>query len=388
MTARSFQLPNYQDLSKDQDQALELPHEGQHLVIGGPGTGKSVIVMLRARQLDEAEDSYQFLVYNHLLHQAAIQLFEVDGHELKGRTWKSWFYSQYPKKYGQVPEVSPYKIDWSEVLTEIKDSHSDSSEDDNQTHIIIDEGQDFPPEFYQAIINMGYENFYVVADQNQQITESNSSRQDIESVLAVDSGDVITLKTNFRNSYPVARLAQHFYTGDPASPPPDLPDSNTGGDAMLVTYHPQKFQPICGGIVKRAKKHKRKLIGILTANHKIRQRYYEVIRRFAPESLLVTTYTSSGGKDLASELKFNQGGIVIICAQSCKGLEFDEVFCADIHEHVVIGNDLDIVKKRFYVMVSRACESVFLLAQKGKKSQIDDILPDDERILKRYEVLF
>ena len=44
---------------------------------------------------------------------------------------------------------------------------------------MIDEGQDMPREFYNALVNLGFNRFFVVADQNQQITEANSSRKDI-----------------------------------------------------------------------------------------------------------------------------------------------------------------------------------------------------------------
>ena len=43
-----------------------------------------------------------------------------------------------------------------------------------------------PPEFYSALIGLGFDRFFVVADQNQQITEANSSRKDIEDILPKD----------------------------------------------------------------------------------------------------------------------------------------------------------------------------------------------------------
>ena len=47
MAKRTFKLPGVQDLNKDQDSVLMLPKEGMHLVVGGPGTGKSVVALLR-----------------------------------------------------------------------------------------------------------------------------------------------------------------------------------------------------------------------------------------------------------------------------------------------------------------------------------------------------
>ena len=80
-----------------------------------------------------------------------------------------------------------------------------------------------PPQFYRSLVALGFERFFVAADQNQQITEQHSSRRDIETELAIDTADVIELTRNYRNASPVAKLARAFYTGDPASPPVELP---------------------------------------------------------------------------------------------------------------------------------------------------------------------
>ena len=65
MAKRRFRLPGIQDLSKEQEDARALPMEGQHLIVGGPGTGKSILALLRARRLSQEDAQYVFLVYNH-----------------------------------------------------------------------------------------------------------------------------------------------------------------------------------------------------------------------------------------------------------------------------------------------------------------------------------
>ena len=98
-----------------------------------------------------------------------------------------------------------------------------------------------PPEFYSTLADLGFERFFVVADQNQQIKEANSSRRDIQDCLVIDTKDVVELRENYRNRYPVARLARAFHTGDPASPPPDLPQASPG-TPVLYTYQPQAME--------------------------------------------------------------------------------------------------------------------------------------------------
>ena len=69
-TQRDFELPRIEELSKEQEDARALPKHGQHLIIGGPGTGKSVLALIRSRRHHLDKDDYVFLVYNKLLNQS------------------------------------------------------------------------------------------------------------------------------------------------------------------------------------------------------------------------------------------------------------------------------------------------------------------------------
>ena len=45
-------------------------------IVGGPGTGKSILALLRTKRYIESKRRYIFLVYNHVLHQAIRHLFQ------------------------------------------------------------------------------------------------------------------------------------------------------------------------------------------------------------------------------------------------------------------------------------------------------------------------
>ena len=74
---------------------------------------------------------------------------------------------------------------------------------------------------------------------------------------------------------------------------------------------------------------------------------------------------------------------MVINAQSCKGLEFDTVFLADINQHFCNTQNQDQTKRLFYVMVARAKERVIMLKEAGKRCPVDAILPQDTEILER-----
>lgn len=387
MAKREFNLPGIQDLSKEQEDARALPKQGQHLIIGGPGTGKSVLALLRSRRHQQDKDDYIFLVYNKLLNQASSQLF---GKELKSQQWQSWFSAIFKAATEKsIPKLPPSGNGWQEIdwdQASVIFAANPINNEAKRPFLIIDEGQDMPPEFYTALLNLGFENVYVVADQNQQIVPcQNSTRQDIQNSLGITPESVIELQDNYRNTHPIARLAREFYTGDPASPPPDLPNRHSTLRPLLYEYWDAQFQKIIERILKNADAKPNKLYGVITPNNEVRDKYYQAFNtskiKLDNGQPRIETYSKNTGVN--QNLSFNEGGIMVINAQSCKGLEFDTVFLADINQHYFDARNSDQAKRLFYVMVARAKEQVVMLKKAGIHCPVEAILPKDTEIMER-----
>ena len=387
MAKRRFELPGIQDLSKEQEAARALPKEGQHLIIGGPGTGKSVLALLRAGRLQRERDDYLFLVFNHLLDRASGQLF---GGDLASRTWFGWFLETFEKITGQsVPRIVQdddafREIDWTRVDTIVQSSPDEEALP--RPFLVIDEGQDMPRAFYNSLIDLGFDRFFVVADQNQQITEANSSRLEIQDCLGIKANRVIELRQNYRNHFQVARLAREFYTGDPASPPPELPGPSAGTVPLLYVYEESRLEAVARGILLLADRNPRQLIGVIAPKNTVRERYLKALRSTDVELDNPRPSIETFHGDNRPDVAFDEGGILVINAKGCKGLEFDTVVLADIDEHFVRRDDPDQAKRLFYVMVARARERVFMFKKRGKGRGIEKILPSDENVLRRKEL--
>lgn len=407
MAKREFNLPGIQDLSKEQEDARALPKQGQHLIIGGPGTGKSVVALLRSRRHHQDKDDYVFLVYNKLLHQASCQLF---GEELRSQQWQSWFMKTFRAATGDaVPmhskdEQGWQNIDWAQASTII--STLPHHEEAKLPFLIIDEGQDMPPDFYQALANLGFENFYVVADGNQQIAPGKGSlpipeiagllgyecrpADDPQNSIWVKTNadgtveQLIDLLTNYRNSYPIARLAQEFFTYS-TSRLPELPNRPSRIRPLLIEYIEGKFQKIIERILKNADMHPNKLYGVITPDNKVREKYYQALItakvKLDNGQPRIETYANNMGDN--PNISFNEGGIMVINAQSCKGLEFDTLFLADIDQYHCNTRNQETVKRLFYVMVARAREQVVMLKKAGITCAVEAILPQDTEIMER-----
>ncbi|MCP5418012.1 MAG: AAA family ATPase [Chromatiaceae bacterium] len=417
MARRSFKLPAIQDLSKEQEDARALSKLGPHLVIGGPGTGKSVLALMRSRRHQQDGDDYLFLVWNKLLHQASRQLF---GENLVSQQWQSWFMQLFRKVTGESVPLDPVanptgwrKIDWDQVTRTLQQGDFDAVE--HRPYLVIDEGQDMPPQFYQALICLGFENFFVVGDANQQLTEEHSNPtteiapqflyepqiqadglpvtddRGLPILARVDEKGrkepLITLYQNYRNSYPIARLAQAFCRGDPGNPPADpaAPPAfqSSVNTPLLFEYQEHQFERLIARVVKMADLNPRRLIGIITPNNRVRKRYVDALNRSAVTldhgRPAIQTYASGQ----PAQLDFNEGGIMVINAQACKGLEFDTVILADIDEHRCNELLIDQKKRLFYVMTARAIEKIILLKRAGRHCPVDPILPTDSSVLER-----
>ena len=387
MAKRRFELPGIQDLSKEQERVRALPSAGQHLVIGGPGTGKTVLTLLRARRHQRDRDRYVFLVFNHLLDRASGQLF---GGRLEGRTWDAWFREVFKEVTGRAAPLvdandNGYRaIEWCGVEQIVQDLPK--GDDGERPFLVIDEGQDMPRQFYDSLVGLGFDRFFVVADQNQQITERNSSRKDIQDCLAIDTDAVVELKRNYRNRYHVARLAREFYTGDPASPPPEIPPVDRGPTPLLYRYDERGLSKVARAVVRFADRDPRQLIGIIAPKNAVRQRYVQELRSVDVQLDNAPPKIITFWGDERPHVRFDEGGILVINAQACKGLEFDTVVLADIDEHYFRRNDPDVTRRLFYVMIARARDRVFMFMKRGRSNDIESILPTDQEVLWRKEL--
>ena len=325
MAGRNFALPNIQDLTKEQEQVRALPLEGQHLIVGGPGTGKSVVALLRATRLANKGKDYCFLVYTHLLNRATRQLYQGTSRtaeeDLRSATWHWWLNREYTTITGQelprkeVAQGSNWRpVDWDRALAVAQGQPPAAREAARDRYLVIDEGQDMPPQFYGCVVELGFENLFVVADQNQQITEENSSRQDLEEALGLESRQVHKLRKNHRNKYPIARLARKFCTKDPASPPPDLPEKPSSGykvsTPILFKYDPRQLPGIATRILKQYDVNPNHLIGVIAPNDDVRKRFLNALQDAAGGPKPPKWIETFAGR-YRPDVRFDKGGILV-----------------------------------------------------------------------------
>lgn len=375
MAKRRFKLPDYGELTKDQDRATKLHRDGQFLIIGGPGTGKSVVALWRTVR-HQKDNDHLFLTYNHVLKAFTSQYADSN---INNDTAYSWFYKTYcALTKNLVPNIEGYKPDYEQIIQVYEELDLDNSK---AMYFVVDEGQDLPQGFYESIMTLGYENFFIVADQNQQITKEHSNIQELTDMLGLNRADVIELRDNFRNTREIAVLSQHFYA-DKASAKPELPQSLT--EEIPVLYEYEQVDSCVKMMLREADRDPSSLIGLIVATEAKREDYVRRLRKMEIdrdyEKPLVSSYAASDKGKV--KIDFSQGGIVVITDKSSKGIEFDVVYII-LDGLKLFQGDSNAMKKRLYVMTSRARKKLVLFKGVSCDQTVSDLLPDDENILKR-----
>lgn len=339
-----MRLPTYQELSKEQDGVYGLPLDGNYLVTGAPGTGKTVMALYRASLLEKSARPVRLITYSRLLSRyvrSATDTLEMD--QTSVATMNSWLASFWQKNYRKrLPQVRPYLPDWAAVFSGIQAEVPKESPD-----LIVDEGQDLAREFY-TLARLVSNHLTVFADENQRMSDTNSSLADIRSYALISDTNIRTLTRNYRNTRAIAEFSAAFYAGLPSGIP-ELP-TKAGEPPTLESWG--TLHDEVQAIVRYAQANSDWEIGVILPSTKLVKSFRNRLEGKVPT---VRFYLSGENP----EIGFDDPGVTILTYQSAKGLEFDAVFLPALNE---ARNDPGAPETRmaFYVLTSRARERLFL----------------------------
>jgi len=354
-----MRLPSFRELSMEQDRIYNLPLTSNYLISGPPGTGKTVIALYRASMYKKQDETPILLSYSKLLSNYigdAASALEIEG---LVQTYHRWVFITYRNYFGEnPPQTQPYVYDWNAITPKLVMAMLA-----DMPYLLIDEGQDLPPEFYAAASLMS-KNLTVFADENQRITETQSTFEEIRRQAGIRSEHRLT--KNYRNTKQIAKAAACFYSGMPTGKP-DIPDRE---GPLPVTYNTRNLDDAINLICRFEKNNSHLQTGVFTKTVKFQQLLLEKLQDKTQNPV---EFYNSGNGTMPS---FQTPGIKLITYNSAKGLEFDAVFIPEIQYANLDMHNLE-NKMLFYVLLSRAREYLYLLYSGTGSPSIFDLIPED-----------
>lgn len=370
-----MRFPKITELDREQELIYEgAPREGTILIVGPPGTGKTVIAFHRADYLAKLGQAPRVLMYNKVLRQFASDRGEL-AKSVVVQTIFQWVAAWWRTSMGgtQLPHVGNDKWchDWAAIQAAIapKILQKGSVHRSSWGHMLIDEGQDMPPQMYAGLAMLMHlmnsvgapqpTAITVLADDNQRLQPGrNSTVDDIRQALGLHQGDknVFVLRRNYRNTFEIASFAAKFYVGL-SSGIPELPRDKRGslptvflGEAENENANLSLFAARIANFAKARGQE----VGVFVPNNNIRKKLVNKILARVGDAVKVQTYAAGDEEKRAELLKFDEGGyITVLNYASAKGLEFETVFIVDpLKCSSVNGASLDI-KMALYVLCSR-----------------------------------
>lgn len=386
-----MRFPKISDLDRDQTRIFQgAPPDGPVLIMGPPGTGKTVIAFHRGHYLQRMKKQPQVVMYNKVLKQFTSERDQIaEGvpvktlHEWAAGWWKKCAGRGYPPAL----DGDKWVHNWEEIGKRmVQLATASGAAKVNWGHLIIDEAQDFPPAMYQTLaIIMRLVALHpaarlqpgltVLADENQRLKEHrNSTIEDIRQAMQLPKDRVFCLKRNYRNTRRIAEFAACFYAGH-KSGIPDLPAKQGRAIPVVSRSSQTETKPFWNSCAQRialfARNRPAYEIGVLVPNDNGMRRsfYNRLSSKLADSGIKVQTYAWQDKEHPADELQFDvQSRVTVLNCASAKGLEFDAVFIVDPARMIGLASSELAAKMTLYVMCSRAREELEIMLPPTKEA--------------------
>jgi len=425
-----------QDLDHEQQELLEyLTKGGINVVSGPPGSGKTLLAYLLAEKVQQqyTEDDYpplsnmpltSLIMQNKVLKSFVYQDIEKNSsavvknnffidhtsYNFLKRMWRNSFCTCYkgdffkkdlPKcrcRNSKFPHDTSYSgwVNYQTYLGKLMEQSSETKDRFHFGHLVVDEGQDFPSEFFQTLFMISsvwadrpykLPSITVFADENQTIQDENSTINQILNSLALPREKLKRLKRNYRNTKQIYDFASHFKV----KPQETTAPTREGAKPKVVIAQSQEY---CVDYVTEMIKNNQDksfllVIGQRAGRQLIKTYLGQLEILLDRTDVEVAAYFNVGGGEgwmrrsvatPAEDLIFGSGHVNVIFDVSSKGTQADVVIYCGLEQYDV--NVDSTIKNRIYVNSTRTFEELYFIldddSQMSKWNEIKAIFPNKE----------
>lgn len=368
------------ELTEEQLRAVEFSPDEHRLIFGGPGSGKTQILLHRAAYLRDlwnvSADSYRIFVFTNALKQyikSSMRLLDLpEDNVLTFDDWCKKYYTENISKYTPY-DKSTKSTDWETIRKRVLDKLSSAKGKPLYDFVLVDEGQDLTQDIF-AVISLIAQHVTVCIDNKQQLYEHGASESDIINMLGLRKKNIALLST-FRCCPYLVNLASVF-----------IKDAMTRQHFLnqAKTEQVEKEKPLLY-FSKNADDEKQRIADII----RTRQTLGDSIAVLYPTNKLCYGY-ATGFKELGIEVEvgfrnrtnsdyisidFDSDKPKIMTYHSAKGLTFDTVIMPSLQHSAFRGMDsISIEENLLFVGITRAIKWVCLC------SRYNNALPQIEKL--------
>ncbi len=202
------------ELTNPQDSAVELSHDVHRIILGSPGSGKTLVLLHRAKHLVDKlgvlPKRFRIFVFTRVLKEyISPALSELELPSNCVLTFDSWCLKFHRENIGRPPWERKRKgFDFGKIREGVWEYLRSTEFPKMYDFVMVDEGQDFDPIVYRILDAIAI-HVTIFMDSKQQIYENGLDKHGIQMVLSSLTPER-TLLPAFRCSPYIVRVSVEF----------------------------------------------------------------------------------------------------------------------------------------------------------------------------------
>lgn len=361
-------LVPYGDLTTDQIRAVDASADTHRLIVGAPGSGKTLALLHRTARLRERyhvpEGRYRVMIFTNVLKQyiraGAIDLgIPIDAI----CTYDAWCGRYFDAHIGgrRPMDASGKKMDFAQIRERVR-ADVLAKRPSLYDFVVVDEGQDLDSAAFEVLCNVA-RHVTVAADRKQQLYDHGASEEDIAKRLGLPRRN-ISLLAAFRCSPYIVPLGAAFIA-DPVDAETfrEQTLTATGKRETPVLFVARDFdeerQRLCEVARERIILGER--VAILLPLSRQVFGFHTAMQEFGLEAEVQ-------GRGEAQVLDFTSATPKLLTYHSAKGLTFDTVLLPRLVRGSFDRPAEDRILSMMFVAVTRAARWVYLSTVSGQEA--------------------